>query len=595
MRKHAIATIRWISLVLWLAWSGLAGSAASAAASPPALALQPGAAILLHSERQLLLPRGQLSAARVAADAIDAQLAPGDGRLVQLGPDNELWLRVRLHNPARRPAAWQLVFGLPAIDEVTLFEQRGGTWTEQSAGDRVAQGSWPREGRFPRFGLDFEAGETRELILRVRNGFAVPLALWVHTDAASEAADQRGYLGYGIALGALFLVVIACLVQAVLYRNAAYAWYGAYVLLLALAAFTGLANQFVWGQFPLWGDASKGVLTLASAGASVLFVRTLCSVQTRDRALSLASGAVGAIVLLIAAGLAIMTVIIPWLYGLGMLLAAVTVLLTATFTWRRGDAVGAWVLGAHVPLIAVSALIVLRMFGMAPFSFDANLLAALAIALILPLLLTALHLRSRELLSVQVRERELASTDPLTGLLAPHLFRDRILAAVSRFRKSRHNAVVLYIRLANHPRIREVHGSTIAEQSMIRAAIKLRRLMPDADCMGRVGEATVGLIFESITSREAVMQRAARLVAHGLMPLMGLKPEVTLQFHVAANVLSENLLDATELMAALDQALASMSPRTRRPIRFLEPGALGELGADPESDGDEVGTGAVAG
>ena len=245
MRKHAIATIRWISLVLWLAWSGLAGSAASAAASPPALALQPGAAILLHSERQLLLPRGQLSAPRGAADAIDPQLAPGDGRLVQLGPDNELWLRVRLHNPARRPAAWQLVFGLPAIDEVTLFEQRGTTWTEQSAGDRVALASWPREGRYPRFGLDFEAGETRDLVLRVRNRFAVPLALRVQSDAASEAADQRGYLGYGIALGALFLVVIACLVQAVLYRNAAYAWYGAYVLLLALAlaAFTGLANS----------------------------------------------------------------------------------------------------------------------------------------------------------------------------------------------------------------------------------------------------------------------------------------------------------------------------------------------------------------
>jgi hypothetical protein len=46
---------------------------------------------------------------------------------------------------------------------------------------------------------------------------------------------------------------------------------------------------------------------------------------------------------------------------------------------------------------------------------------------------------------------------------------------------------------------------------------------------------------------------------------------VTLQFHIAAVLLEERVADAEELESALGDLLASMSPRTRRPIRFLDP------------------------
>jgi len=253
---------------------------------------------------------------------------------------------------------------------------------------------------------------------------------------------------------------------------------------------------------------------------------------------------------------------------------------------------GGWVLAAAVPLIGVMALMVSRAFGLAPFEFNANLLLSLAIGAVLPLLLMGLYLQSKELLAVQWRARELASTDALTGLLTPHLFGDRVRAAVGRYRKSGHNAVVLYVRLVNFPWIREAHGGAATEQSMIRSAIKLRRQMPDADCIGRVGESTMGLILESDTSRSVIMERAARLVAHGLMPLRGLKPNVTLHFHVVAGVLADIALDAADLQAALEATLDSMSPRTRRPIRFLEGGPGGVL-LHPAPE-DDTGMGALA-
>ena len=55
------------------------------------------------------------------------------------------------------------------------------------------------------------------------------------------------------------------------------------------------------------------------------------------------------------------------------------------------------------------------------------------------------------------------------------------------------------------------------------------------------------------------------------MPLKGLKPEVILQFHVAAVLLTERLASGPETSANLNDLLDGMAARTRRPIRFLEP------------------------
>ena len=67
-----------------------------------------------------------------------------------------------------------------------------------------------------------------------------------------------------------------------------------------------------------------------------------------------------------------------------------------------------------------------------------------------------------------------------------------------------------------------------------------------------------------------VTERATRLIAAGLMPLPGLKPDVTLQFHVAALLLGERPLEPEAIQEALAAQLAQMSPRTRRPIRFIQ-------------------------
>jgi GGDEF domain-containing protein len=234
---------------------------------------------------------------------------------------------------------------------------------------------------------------------------------------------------------------------------------------------------------------------------------------------------------------------------------------------------GLRVIAAHTPIVGSVVLITLRIYGVAPFDFDTNAVLSASIGLILPLLLLALYQRSKEILAVQVRARTMASTDPLTGSLATHLFTNRVRAACGRFARSRHNAVIMYVRLVNYAFIRDTLGGPVAEECLIRSAVTMRRLMHDADSIGRVGDATLGLIYESVTDRAVLMERASRLIAYGLRPQMDLAPDVTITFHIAACILSENPMDAPAVHTALANTLESMTGWTRRPIRFVEPEA----------------------
>jgi GGDEF domain-containing protein len=574
---------RWLGIVLFAAGACLAGAAAAAG---PASALDPAASpVSLDESPHAMVPRGTVGIKDVAAGALASRMERRGGSF-PLNDDDEAWMALKLRNSSRLAQTWDLQLPLPSLDEVTLFERRGDRWLEHQAGDRVPQSQWAQPGRAPRFLVRFEPGETREIYLRVRNKSASPVLVRAFTEPDSSDARSWTDSAIGFLLGALAITVAACLVQAGLYRDGVYFLYGAYALLLAMAfaAISGFAGQHLWPEAARWGDTAKAVFPLAAAGISVWLVRSLCRVRTRESWLARTSAALGAVALVSALLMAVLQLVIAPLLVVGMLGSAVAVVAIVVWALRRGDPMGGWVLAAHLPIILVTAVILLRIFGLAPVNFDPNVVLPVATVAILLLLLLAVNQRSADFISVRQRDRRASSVDATTGLLARETFRDRLRSAVRRYGKSRHNAVIVYVRVVNHLRIQEVHGDDAAEQAMIRAALKLQRLVPEADCYGRVGDDTLALILETVTHRPALMERASRLVAHGLMPLEHLKPEVPLNLHVVANVLSENPLEADALERALANTLASMSPRTRRPIRFLEPGTAVTAGEPEETE-----------
>lgn len=586
--RRLAAGWRWLAAVVALAW--LAGGAWAQQARPPVIALNDKAAVIAAEQLGAVWmdSAGSATIDQVATPAGGVRFAPmREGHIYLADPAGALWLHFRVDLDRSQWQGWLLEFPMPVLDLATVYLQDArGQWQSQSAGDTLPVNTWPEAGRYPSFRLNLAPGQPRDVYVRIRHTTPISLPVRFVSQAGHDERIQLEYMALGMAFGALLLLIAACAAQAWVYRDRIYAWYSVYagVMTLAVAAYTGVAAHLLWPGWGYWADASQGVLALLAGAAALLFVRQLTGTPARFRWVGHAvyvSGWAGVglagLFLLLSKPVALMMV------GSYVGYAAIANTWMAWLAWRRGDVVGLWVLGAYLPLSVAVLLAVLRIFGLLPISFGTQYAVVLGIALEVPLLLVALSIRSRERHGSQIREQALSSQDALTGLLAAHLFHDRLRQVVARHRRDRHSAAVVFIDLVNYNRIKNFHGASIAEQSLLRSVIKLRRLLRDVDTASRVGEARFGLVLEGVTSRSSVTDRAARLIAAGLMPLKGLKPEVTLQFHIAAVLLDERSMDAPALVEALSDLLKSMSPRTRRPIRFLEPEATQRMPLDDGS------------
>ena len=506
-------------------------------------------------------------------------------RNYQLGSDAALWMHLRVQRAADQRQDWLLEFPMPVLDHVTVYQWDGDGWRGESAGDTMTVASWPERGRYPFFRLDLPAGEVRDVLVRIRHVAAADFPVELATAARHIQQAQREYLALGLAFGAMLLLIVACMVRSWVYRDAVFAWYAAYAALasLTVASFSGVAGHLLWPRFGGLGDAPTPMLACAAVGAGLLFIRDILGLRRRlvlqDAVMRFLG--VGGLLLALLPAFTSKAVHLP-LVGGYISVASLIALLVAAGAWTRGDTVGRWVFAAQLPMVAAVVATVFRMLGWAdiPYVSDYAVLAGLAIEV--PLMLVGLFIRSRDRHNAEIREQALSTQDALTGLLAPHLFRDRLRQVVARHRHHGESAAIVFIDLVNHRAIRDSLGAAVAEQSLLRSVIKLRRLLRDVDTVARVGEARFGVILEGASSRNSVTERAARLIAAGLMPLPGLKPDVTLQFHVAALLLNERFLEAEEIEAALNAQLARMSPRTRRPIRFIAPEQ--QLVSDPGQD-----------
>jgi diguanylate cyclase (GGDEF)-like protein len=569
----------------WLRWAA-AGLLALATLAPGWAALPPGGGPVVLMSYDHQLDAHDLGGAWLDADGtltIEQVLQSRGGppfqpvaadRIWSLGEKGQLWMHWRLMRARTAENGWMLVFPMPVLDAVTVYQQNDrGQWVGQTAGDTMAVASWPEPGRYPHFRLELPPGQQRDVYARIRHVTPANFPVQVLSESAYDQNIQLEYLGLGLTFGALLLLVIACLAQSLVYRDRVYAWYAGYALItmLGVASFTGAAAHLLWPQFGALGDAPEAMLALLSGAAAILFVRNLIGISGRHPLFDRFVFGLGLAGIVLAAAFPLMHKVAA-LYVMGAYLAAATLvnLGVASAAWRRGDSVGVWVMVAYVPLTLSVMLAVVRIFGWLPVSFSTQYAIVVAMAIEVPLLLVALNIRSRERHGAQIRELALSTQDALTGLLAAHLFHDRLRQVVSRYKRDGGNAAIVFIDLVNHAQIKAQFGSAVAEQSLLRSVIKLRRLLRDVDTVSRIGDARFGLILEGVSSRMAVTDRAARLIAAGLMPLKGLKPEVTLQFHIAGVLLEERMGAPDELELALDELLASMSPRTRRPIRFLD-------------------------
>jgi two-component system, sensor histidine kinase LadS len=549
----------------------------------PALSMEPADAaqtrvkLLYWHEKAVQASVEQLA----LPEALNRFTPLADEQMFWLKPKERVWLRMEIERlPSSKDEHWALWLPLPLIDMVTLYEldAANGQWRSSQAGDRVAVSKWLEPGRYPRFHLDLPVGRTL-IYLKVEGSTPVSLPLHLGTEVHAQQDDRLGLLGLGTIMGVLLTLVLVCMVTAYTYRDKLYLLYGLYVLIMVLAvgAYTGLSAYLLWPHMPDWADAAQGVLTIITAGGAVYFIEALLGGRQFAKLMSRTLHTLAAAALPLAVvyylvsrsvGVVLLGSYIIVVTGIGLSLAA--------RAWRRGDRVGKWVIFAYTPLALAVLLALARAQGWISVSWLVQYGVVVALLIEVPMMMVALNTRSRERHEIQTREAAMTTQDALTGLLAEHTFDDRLKQTLARYVKKREDAAVVVISLVNYESILAAHGARVGEQSILRTVIKLRRVLRDVDTVARLSNSYFGLIIEGVDQRSRITDIGARLVAQGLMPLPGLKPEVTLQFHIAASLLRESAQPGLDIKTALYNLLGTMSRRTRRPIRFLEADGAGD-------------------
>ncbi len=536
----------------------------------------------------------QVLAAQAAGTVV---FAPSGSELVSrdLKGVNELWFKLTLAYDADVKSDHYIVLPLAFLDRVRFYTPTGtGNWSQHEAGDTVNISNWPEPARYPVIQLHPAPGEYRTVYLQVSQGTRTPIPLWLKSDRLYHWDERVDLVLMGIMAGTLIFLIVVCLLQAVAFRDQDFARFSVFSLfmLLGTTMYGGLLPMLLPWQTQLWSDVSQAALACLTAMAGIYLVHMVL-VGTGAR-----SGFMLTLKLFgfVGAPLALACVFVARPIAAGIVSAYVLAslalsLAAAVEAWRLRSNVALWLTLAFVPSAMGAAVVSARLMGMSLPVWLSNYALMLATVINLPLLLVALNVRAGDRHTAQARANAIGTHDPLTGLLVEHLFIDRLDRACNRFEQKKSPAVVVLFRIANFSSLKRKIGPQFIDQLLLRSVIRMRRVVVDSDNLARVGEAQFAVLLDGVDDRNVVQAMCARLIASGLMPSKGRHGGVSLNFQCVCVLLTDKYLPAHALMAALQTQLDAMSPRSRRPIRFIDQSDAGpesEIRFEPSSPGGRV-------
>jgi diguanylate cyclase (GGDEF)-like protein len=485
-----------------------------------------------------------------------------------------LWIKLRLVRPIGSPTTWTLNIPLPFLDAVSLYQPDGhGGWAVQNAGDTLPQSQWYTRGLYPEFVLNLPTGTPQDVYLQVRNFKDLSVPIRLASASVREVERLREMMGMGLMLGALLSMALLSVIRYLEHHSSIDGWAAAYSLLITLtvAQVGGVLNAFVWTALPEFGNYASSVLPVVAVGCALIFIHTLSTrsshLPTYHAVLSSVGWACVASVLTYAA---VDRYVAEWICNIVILVALCIGMVATVVSWRDGSLIGRWLIAAMLPQFLGVMYLFAEALGLVPPFWEMRYVTSVAVAVSVPALVYALSQITHDRKELVMRARHLPTQDALTGLLIPDVFQTHLTEAVQRAIDSREPMGLVVVRVVNHEFIRETYGDATAEHCLLRAVIKLQRVLRDADPAGRIGTADFALLLKGMPNRQALTERMVTLIASGLIPLPDLVPEVTLQFQATCVLLQENPVPAERVLDDLREMLSGMSPRTRRPIRFLE-------------------------
>lgn len=227
--------------------------------------------------------------AALTLEQVAARGADGFVPMTALGPVDRYsrsayWLRVELANPGAELCRLWLSIGAPRLERLEVFWHEAGGWQWQVAGSRQPLEDWPGADRQPLFPQVLAPGEARTLLVRVESASTLLLSPQRWTYPALLAERQLTYLGDGVTLGIVALVVPFSLVVGRILRSPLLLVHAGAVFFYLLV--TAVVNGYLlyWPALLPWSrEIGAGLAALA-----FLFVLAYLRLLLQVRALPVA-------------------------------------------------------------------------------------------------------------------------------------------------------------------------------------------------------------------------------------------------------------------------------------------------------------------
>ena len=194
------------------------------------------------------------------------------------------WFHADIVNRNEQETRWLLVQQYALSDYIDLYVRYAdGRIVHQASGDHLPFDSRSVHDRHPNFQFDLPAGQTAELLVRVKSesSMQVPLALLTPTAFAELARDAQFAIGiyYGILLALFFYNLVLWLML----RDASYFWYLFHLSAFGLVLFTlnGLGFEYLWPNSPWWTDKSVPLSICLALIGMQQFARTFLELKQR--------------------------------------------------------------------------------------------------------------------------------------------------------------------------------------------------------------------------------------------------------------------------------------------------------------------------
>ena len=193
-----------------------------------------------------------------------------------------IWLRLHLKNPGDRTLEHVLEISYALLSQVDFYQPGLQGYQRIEAGYSRPVPAQAYRHRFIALPVSLPAGADQYVYLRVQtpNSLNVPARLWsrqaFQAHQPADYAIQALYFGIVLAIGFYNLMLFFAL------RDANYLLYVTFsaCVAIALATFTGMGSEFVWGVAPAWTTIGVNVPASLASVAMLIFTRRI--LETRQ-------------------------------------------------------------------------------------------------------------------------------------------------------------------------------------------------------------------------------------------------------------------------------------------------------------------------